>query len=252
MAVRVNTLGKSAIINRQLNSAYDIVEYVADNLPLLISTANKITLIGNIDIVNDHVLNSDIHISDEEREFLNKLKTIDFDNINSSEFEDLRTHLEILRDNLYQEITEERNRAILSELELSNRIDAIVIPEEFDPTTLSEVARTGNYDDLINKPVIDTELALTDNAVTNRAIKAAIDNKMDKVILAKVAHTGNYSDLAGKPVIEDIAIEGNTNAMSSGGVFNILNDIANVVNNIYSRPLSDEKIQEAVERGRLL
>ena len=35
MAVRVNTLGKSAILNRQLNSSYDVVEYVADNMPLL-------------------------------------------------------------------------------------------------------------------------------------------------------------------------------------------------------------------------
>lgn len=252
MAVRVNTLGKSAIINRQLNSAYDIVEYVADNLPLLVSIANKITLIDNVDVVQDHLLKSEIHLSTEDREFLEKLKTIDFENINSSEFEALRTHLETLRDNLYQEITDERNRAILSELELSNRIDAIVIPEEFDPITLSKVARTGNYDDLLNKPVIDTELGLTKNAVTNEAITLALRNKMDKVILAKVAYTGNYKDLAGKPVIEDTAIEGNTNAMSSGGVFNILNDIATVVNNIHSRPLSDEKIREAVERGRLL
>lgn len=252
MAVRVNTLGKSAIINRQLNSAYDIVEYVADNLPLLVSIANKITLIDNVDVLQDHILKSEIHLSTEDREFLEKLKTIDFENINSSEFEALRTHLETLRDNLYQEITDERNRAILSELELSNRIDAIVIPEEFDPITLSEVARTGNYDDLLNKPVIDTELGLTKNAVTNEAVTLAINNKMDKAILAKVAYTGNYKDLAGKPVIEDTAIEGNTNAMSSGGVFNILNDIATVVNNIHSRPLSDEKIREAVERGRLL
>lgn len=252
MAVRVNTLGKSAIINRQLNSAYDIVEYVADNLPLLVGIANKITLIDNIDVVQDHLLKSEIHLSTEDREFLEKLKTIDFENINSSEFEDLRTHLETLRDNLYQEITDERNRAILSELELSDRIDAIVIPEEFDPITLSEVARTGNYDDLLNKPVIDTKLGLTKNAVTNEAITLAINSKMDKVILSKVAYTGNYKDLAGKPVIEDTAIEGNTNAMSSGGVFKILNDIATVVNNIHSRPLSDEKIREAVERGRLL
>lgn len=252
MAVRVNTLGKSAIINRQLNSAYDIVEYVADNLPLLVGIANKITLIDNIDVVQDHLLKSEIHLSTEDREFLEKLKTIDFENINSSEFEALRTHLETLRDNLYQKITDERNRAILSELELSNRIDAMVIPEEFDPTTLSEVARTGNYDDLLNKPLIDTKLGLTKNAVTNEAITLAINNKMDKVILAKVAKTGNYKDLVGKPVIEDMAIEGSTNAMSSGGVFNILKDITTVVNNIHSRPLSDDKIREAVERGRLL
>lgn len=252
MAVRVNTLGKSAIINRQLNSAYDIVEYVADNLPLLVDIANKITLIDNIDVVQDHLLKSEIHLSTEDREFLEKLKTIDFENINSSEFEALRTHLETLHDNLYQEITEERNRAILSELKLSDRIDAIVIPEEFDPTTLAEVARTGNYDDLLNKPVIDTELGLSKNAVTNEAITVALNNKMDKTILAKVAKTGNYKDLAGKPVIEDMAIENNTNAMSSGGVFKILNDFTTVVNNIHSRPLSDEKIREAVERGRLL
>lgn len=252
MAVRVNTLGKSAIINRQLNSAYDIVEYVADNLPLLISAANKVTLIENIDIVNDHIFKSDIHISDEEREFLNKLKTIDFDNINSSEFEGLRTHLETLRDNLYQEITNERNRAILSELELSDRIDAIVIPEEFDPTTLSEVARTGNYDDLLNKPVIDTELGLTKNAVTNEAVTLELNNKMDKVILAKVAKTGKYKDLVGKPVIENEAIENSTNAISSGGVFKLINEFSNIVGQVYSRPLSNEKIQEAVERGRLL
>lgn len=252
MAVRVNTLGKSAIINRQLNSAYDIVEYVADNLPLLVGIANKITLIDNIDVVQDHLLKSEIHLSTEDREFLEKLKTIDFENINSSEFEALRTHLETLRDNLYQEITDERNRAILSELELCDRINAIVIPEQFDPATLSEVARTGNYDDLLNKPVIDTKLGLTKNAVTNEAVTLAINNKMDKALLSKVAYTGNYKDLAGKPVIEDMAIEGNTNAMSSGGVFKILNDFTTVVNNIHSRPLSDEKIREAVERGRLL
>jgi hypothetical protein len=75
---------------------------------------------------------------------------------------------------------------------------------------------------------------------------------MEKAILAKVAHTGNYKDLVGKPVIENMAIENSSNAMSSGGVFNILKDITTVVNNIHSRPLSDDKIIEAVERGRLL
>ena len=79
MAVRVNTLGKSAILNRQLNSSYAVVEYVADNMPLLLDLVKKfdtLKIVRDIyDIIN-HVANQEIHLTAEQDNSLNQKKTI--------------------------------------------------------------------------------------------------------------------------------------------------------------------------------
>ena len=79
MAVRVNTLGKSAILNRQLNSSYDVVEYVADNMPLLLDLVKKfdtLKIVRDIyDIIN-HVANQEIHLTEEQVNSINQIEAI--------------------------------------------------------------------------------------------------------------------------------------------------------------------------------
>ena len=54
MGVKANTLGKGAIVNMQLNKAYDVVEYVALNLPLIAELSKKLTLYTDSDKVVTH------------------------------------------------------------------------------------------------------------------------------------------------------------------------------------------------------
>lgn len=67
---------------------------------------------------------------------------------------------------------------------------------------LKNVATTGSYNDLIDKPTIQAEIdidntldANSDNPVTNSAIVAELNNK------ASINHTHSYNELTNKPEI---------------------------------------------------
>lgn len=90
---------------------------------------------------------------------------------------------------------------------------------------LAEVATSGSYDDLNNKPTIptvDSALSTTSqNPVENSAITSALNNKADSSSLAAVATSGDYEDLSNKPAIPvipslaTVATSGNYNDLSN-------------------------------------
>lgn len=81
---------------------------------------------------------------------------------------------------------------------------------------LSVVATSGNYDDLLNKPIIPSPQVNSDwNAETG------ISQILNKPTLSIVATTGSYNDLIDKPTIPGPQVNSDWNAES--GVSQILN-----------------------------
>ena len=82
--------------------------------------------------------------------------------------------------------------------------------------TLSIVATTGNYDDLLNKPTIPEPQVNSDwNA------SSGISQILNKPTLSTVATTGSFNDLTDKPTIPDAQVNSDWNA--SSGISQILN-----------------------------
>ena len=98
---------------------------------------------------------------------------------------------------------------------------------------LANVARTGSYNDLTDKPsmVVDVELSTTsENAVQNKTITSKVNqietevenvsssvelisNKVNS--LSSVASSGKYEDLTGTPNLAKVATSGNYNDLSN-------------------------------------
>lgn len=228
MIPRVNTLGKSAIIDRRLNSAYDVVEYVADNLPLLIESAHKIQLIANINYVKDHVDNSNIHISSEDREKLNQV--LSMDNV---------THTE-----LNQEIENLTTRigSIVSSLGsfISHIEDSDIHLNQEDKETLSRVSniitslnaiesRIDALENNSNTITIDESLnAFSRNPVANKALFSEFRNKVDRDSLHRVALSGNYEHLINKPIPATSVVQGSNKFITSGAVWDAIHAIGDM------------------------
>lgn len=61
---------------------------------------------------------------------------------------------------------------------------------------LSTVAETGNYNDLLNPPTIDTApIESSSNAISGGAVYTALASKANSTDLAPVATSGKYTDL---------------------------------------------------------
>lgn len=117
------------------------------------------------------------------------------------------------------------------ETKISNLISSHNNSSNAHSNILSNVAKTGNYNDLSNKPTVDNSLStVSTNAVQNQAITNELNNKsntdhnhnsvyyteneVDSLIsahnsnnnahsniLSTVAKTGSYNDLSNKPTI---------------------------------------------------
>ncbi len=85
-------------------------------------------------------------------------------------------------------------------------------------TTLAEVATSGSYNDLSDKPTIPAAPVQSNWAETNTESLAYISNKPD---LAEVATSGSYNDLSDKPTIPTVTnsyVATSTEAISGQGV----------------------------------
>lgn len=240
MIPRVNTLGKSAIIDRRLNSAYDVVEYVADNLPLLIESAHKIQLIANINYVKDHVDNSDIHMSSEDREKLNQvlsMNSVTHTELNQ-EINNLTTRIDSIVNSLGSFTSHIQNSDIhlsQEDKETLSRVSNII-------TSLNAIeSRIDALENNSSTITIDESLnAFSRNPVANKALFNEFRNKVNRESLARVALTGNYEHLTNKPIPDTSVVQGSNRFITSGAVYDALSSIDDI--NIESIPLSD--IQE--------
>lgn len=240
MIPRVNTLGKSAIIDRRLNSAYDVVEYVADNLPLLIESAHKIQLIANINYVKDHVDNSDIHMSSEDREKLNQI--LSMDNVTHTELNQEINNLTTRIDSIVSSLGSFTSHIQNSDIHLSQEDKETLSRVSNIITSLNAIeSRIDALESTSNTITIDNSLnAFSPNPVANKALFKEFKNKVDRASLHKVALTGNYEHLTNKPIPDTSVVQGSNRFITSGAVYDALSSIDDI--NIESIPLSD--IQE--------
>ena len=207
MAVRVNTLGKSAILNRQLNSSYDVVEYVADNMPLLLDLVKKfdtLKIVRDIyDIIN-HVANQEIHLTEEQVNSLNQIETINAAleqaGINVS---GLTNQLTTLSNSLQQHINNNTIHVTDEDKTLWNSYAATLqaLTDLINQVNNKDI----DYNDLKNKPVlqhitVDSALDSTSrNPLENRAIVNELSNYPTRSNISRVGFTGQYRDLVGVP-----------------------------------------------------
>lgn len=240
MIPRVNTLGKSAIIDRRLNSAYDVVEYVADNLPLLIESAHKIQLIANINYVKDHVDNSDIHMSSEDREKLNQI--LSMDNVTQSELNQEINNLTTRIDSIVSSLGSFTSHIQNSDIHLSQEDKETLSRVSNIITSLNAIeSRIDALENNSSTITIDESLnAFSRNPVANKALFNEFKNKVNRESLARVALTGNYEHLTNKPIPDTSVVQGSNRFITSGAVYDALSSIDDI--NIESIPLSD--IQE--------
>lgn len=81
---------------------------------------------------------------------------------------------------------------------------------------------------------VDDELSTTsENPVQNKVITLALEDKADTTDLATVATSGSYTDLEDKPTIPtvvDTVADGNTNAVSSNGVYDYVASVIGSAN----------------------
>lgn len=240
MIPRVNTLGKSAIIDRRLNSAYDVVEYVADNLPLLIESAHKIQLIANINYVKDHVDNSDIHMSSEDREKLNQV--LSMNNVTQSELNQEINNLTTRIDSIVSSLGSFTSHIQNSDIHLSQEDKETLSRVSNIITSLNAIeSRIDALENNSSTITIDESLnAFSRNPVANKALFNEFRNKVNRESLARVALTGNYEHLTNKPIPDTSVVQGSNRFITSGAVYDALSSIDDI--NIESIPLSD--IQE--------
>ena len=202
MTIRVNSLGKSAIINRQLNGAYDVVAYVADNLPFLLDLMKKLetfhTILETYNVAN-HIADNSIHLSQEQISAINQIQSILTQlSSTSSDLSSLFSSIENIQNQLTEHTSNSEIHVTQSD---KDRWNSIEVPE------LAEVAITGSYNDLRDKPDIEIpELQVdsvlnktSENAISNKAVATELDKYAEKESLSTVAFTGLYKDLKGVP-----------------------------------------------------
>lgn len=237
MAVRVNTLGKSAILNRQLNSSYDVVEYVADNMPLLLDLVKKfdtLKIVRDIyDIIN-HVANQEIHLTEEQVNSLNQIKTIsaalEQAGINVS---GLTNQLTTLSNSLQQHVNNNTIHVTDEDKTLWNSYAATLqaLTDLINQVNNKDI----DYNDLKNKPVlqhitVDSALDSTSrNPLENRAIVNELANYPTRSNISRVGFTGQYRDLVGVPSGDTMLDSTSTNWVTNKCVTEAIEDLADSV-----------------------
>ena len=219
MGVRANTLGKGAIVNMQLNKAYDVVEYVALNLPLIAELSKKLTLYTDSDKVVTHMGNTTLHFSKEEKEFLTNLMTKGA--ITKDSLQLLQLSIENLQTQL-ENHTEENIHLTDAQKELLSKV---AVNYQYYPTSnLHIVAISGDFNDLENVPSFATpsDVESLQNAIKDIKIPTDYLKRAD---VDEVAISGSYKDLKDKPVIDTSISEFSDNADSSSAVYAAIQNI---------------------------
>ncbi len=106
-------------------------------------------------------------------------------------------------------------------------------------TTLAEVATSGSYNDLSDKPTIPAAPVQSNWAETNTESLAYISNKPD---LAEVATSGSYNDLSDRPTIPAAPVQSNWAETNTESLAYISNkpDLAEVATSGSYNDLSDK------------
>jgi hypothetical protein len=84
-------------------------------------------------------------------------------------------------------------------------VTAEEMAEKADAGSLSDVATSGSYNDLSDKPTIPT---VTPQVNADWNATSGVEEILNKPELSEVATSGDYSDLSGAPELSDVALSG--------------------------------------------
>lgn len=126
--------------------------------------------------------------------------------------------------------------------QIKNLLQDITQTWYYTKAQLANVATSGDYDDLLNKPTIDSNLSTSStNAVQNQIITNTLNDKANSVHthtksqitdfpqLANVATSGSYNDLSNKPNLANVATSGNYNDLLNKPTQQNLSQLGGVV-----------------------
>ena len=232
--IAVNNLGKSGLIDSNLNNAYKVVKFLADNLVTiqnLTSTVEAIKAMQDVAYIANHIENNDIHLTESQ---VTQIKSIT----------DIQAQIQAILQALEDTCNCNNSTSEVSNAHIANQSihttqaekDKLASLHNFDPSTLnlSPVATSGSYNDLTDKP-------------TNN-FQEQIDSKAPLSLISKVGKTNNYDDLDNKPIIDQDVSSGSANAVSSKAVFEAIQTITggyvDVVGNVYTKQEIDTKFNE--------
>lgn len=114
------------------------------------------------------------------------------------------------------------------------------LDEKVDIADLADVATSGSYNDLLNRPTLGTAAATDSTAYATAAQGATADTAVQPDDLADVATTGSYNDLTDTPTIPAAQVQTDWNATS--GIASIANkpNLATVATSGSYNDLSDK------------
>ena len=101
-----------------------------------------------------------------------------------------------------------------------------------DKPTFADVATSGNYNDLVNKPVNVSEFTNDANYVT----ESQLETKQDTLVSGTNIKTINNQSLlgSGNIVFDTVPKQGSTNAITSGAVYEVLGNLETALYNFNS------------------
>ena len=220
MTIRANTLGKSALINRQINGAYDVVQYVADNLPFLMDIFHKIdtfhTILETYDVAN-HIADTSIHLTQEQISAINQVQNIltqlsadstsiasilgSIGTLNQAlENHTSNTEIHVTQEdkdkwNAYEEVTDEHIAEVVTPI-VNTAVDRIEIP------SLDEIEQN----------------------VAN--IQAELPDCLKREDVHDIALSGNYKDLEGVPTGDSYLSLSSSNWVKNKVVTEAINNLS--------------------------
>ena len=121
---------------------------------------------------------------------------------------------------------------MITDVEYPTTTDIANMIANYTPTNnLANVALSGEYSDLLNKPTIDqTYNGSSANAQSGTAVAGLIANYTTTANLANVALSGEYSDLLNVPTVDQVYNGSSTNAQSGVAVASAISDMQVVSN----------------------
>lgn len=107
-----------------------------------------------------------------------------------------------------------------------------ILDTKVDNSTLATVATTGDYNDLVNKPVNVSDFSNDANYVT----ESQLETKQDTLVSGTNIKTINNQSLlgSGNIVFDNVPTQGSTNAITSGAVYEVLGNLETALYNFNS------------------
>lgn len=220
MTYRVNTLGKAALIDRQLNGAYDIVEYVAQNLPFLMDVFKKLDSMQTVldtYAITTHIENESIHLNQEQINAIEGIQSlitglseqgVTLRSIQST-ISQLRN---LLNDTSSRLDAHTEDETVHVTQEDKTRWNSIRTLTEQDVRDICTPIVQAVVDSIPDSLQVDSHLSdSSHNPVENQAITTELGNKVSRESIARVGFTGRYKDLTGIPEGDDFLDSNSTN-----------------------------------------